>query len=349
MHEFENGLDKKWKYDMKAPYDSVVDVKKLKKFLKKGDTLIFYGGEPLIIIEKLKEIIEGLQGLEIRFCMQTNGLFLDKLPIKYLKKIERMLISIDGNEKRTDWGKGTGNYKRVIENIRKIRKQGYKGEIVARMCISEFPDLCEQVLHLIKLITEGIFDSIHWQIDAGFYKNDYDEKNFSEFVEKYNFSLTKLLNWWVDEIKKGRVWKLYPFLGIFDCLYYNKTSRLQCGSGYANYTINTKGNLSACPIMNSVKNFYCGDIDSNKKLKEINCNGKCLKCDYYKICGGRCLYWNYSQLWPEKGNELICKTIKHLIDEMRSKIPEIRELINKKIVTEKNFEFEKYFGPEIIP
>lgn len=348
MHEFENGLEKKWDYDMKAPYDSKVSVSSLKKFLKKGDTLIFYGGEPLVMLDKLKEIIDGLKNSGIRYCMQTNGLLLDKLEKKYLMKIDKMLISIDGNEQRTDFNKGKGNYKKVIENLKKIRQEGYKGEIVARMCISEFPDLYEQVLHLTELIKIGIFDSVHWQLDAGFYKNDYEREKFSKFVENYDNSVSRLIDWWINEMKKGKVWKLYPFLGIFECLYYNKISKLQCGSGYTNFTINTNGNLSACPIMNSVKNFYCGDLKS-KKLKEISCQGKCLKCDYYKTCGGRCLYWNYSELWPEQGNELICKTIKYLIDEIHKKIPEIRELIEKKTINEKDFEFEKYFGPEIIP
>jgi hypothetical protein len=37
-----------------------------------------------------------------------------------------------------------------MDNIKKIKKHGYKGEIIARMTISpDFPDIFEQVLFLI--------------------------------------------------------------------------------------------------------------------------------------------------------------------------------------------------------
>lgn len=344
MKEFENGLEKKWKYDDKAPFDSTVEIDKLKKFLKSTDTLIFYGGEPLIKTDKIKEIIDNIS---CKFCMQTNGMLLDTLPIDYLKKISKILISIDGNKKRDNSTKGERHYDKVLENIKKIRKEGYTGEIVARMALSK-PDVYTQVKHLTTLIDKGLFDSVHWQIDAEFYKFDYNKKKFSKFVKEYNKSLTKLLNYWVSEMKKGEVRKYYPFLGFFELLYYNKKTRLQCGAGYANFTINTKGDLSACPIMNSVENFYCGSIEKGIQ-KEINCENWCKDCSYLNICGGRCLYSNYAQLWPKEGHDLVCSTIKHLINEMKKNIPKIRILIEKKKISEKEFEFEKYFGPEIVP
>lgn len=351
MNEFENGLDKKWKYDNNVPVDSAVSVGKLKKFLKAGDTLIFYGGEPLVNFSKMKEIIDGLEkkfGDKIKFCIQTNGKLLGEIPFEYVNKISKMLVSVDGDEERTDYNRGNGNYNLVLKNLKLIRKNGFKGEIVARMVIS-FPDIFEQIKHLVKLIEEGILDSVHWQIDAGFYRNDFDYEKFSEFVSEYNKGISELINFWIDYMKRKKiVLKFYPFLGIFENLFYNKKTKLPCGSGYANYTITTSGKLSACPIMNSVENFYCGSLDDGIK-KEIHCEGKCLNCDYYGICGGRCLYWNYSNLWPPEGDELICKTIIHLIEEVKNKIPEIKKLISGGIVSEEDFEYEKYFGPEIIP
>ncbi|MEA3414243.1 MAG: TIGR04084 family radical SAM/SPASM domain-containing protein [Nanoarchaeota archaeon] len=341
MNEFENGLEKKWKYDDNIPIDSEVPIKKLKKFLKSEDTLIFYGGEPLMKIDKIKQIIDNIN---CEFCIQSNGIFLNQLPFEYLQKIKKILLSIDGTQERNDSNRGIGKYEILLKNIKKIKEQGYKGEIIARMVITK-PDLFEQVKHLLNL---ELFDSIHWQIDAEFYKNDYNKKEFTNFVEEYNKSLTKLINFWFEQLKKGTVLKLYPFLGIFNTLYYNQKSKLQCGAGHANFTINTKGDLSACPIMNSVKNFYCGSIEKGI-TKEISIKNWCKDCDYLDVCGGRCLYSNYAQLWPKEGHDLVCETIKHLIEEIKSKIPEIKQLIQRQIISEKDFEFEKYFGPEIIP
>jgi len=345
MAEFENGLDKKWDYDIAAPYDSEVPLEKLKKFIKPDDTLIFYGGEPLVMMGQMKKIMDEL---DCRFMIQTNGILLDQLPTKYLLKLDKMLVSIDGTLQRTDLNKGLGKYDIITKNLKDIRKRGFAGEIVARMTITN-SDLYEQIMHIVELIKGGLYDSIHWQIDAEFYKNDYDPEKFSKFVEEYNESLNKLLYWWLEEIRRGKAWKIYPFLGVLGRIIgWDKETRLPCGAGYANFTINTKGDLSACPIMNSVKNMYCGSIYEGVK-KEIDCAGWCVGCDYFDICGGRCLYSNDAQLWPKEGHDLVCKTIKHLIDGVRDIKHEIEKFIENKIIKKEEFLFEKYFGPEIIP
>ncbi len=344
MQEFENGLEKKWNYDLDAPVDSEVSVEKLKSFLKPEDTLIFYGGEPLIMIDKIKEIMDNV---DCRFIIQTNGVLLDQLPNEYLMKLDKMLVSIDGTRERNNLGKGNLHYDKIISNLGKIRAEGYKGEIVARMVVTE-GDVYDQIMHLVELINGRLFDSVHWQIDAGFYKNDFDLKKFSKFVEEYNNSIDELLDFWIREIGRGNVWKFYPFLGILGRLMgWDKEKCLPCGSGVNNFTINTYGKLSACPIMNSVKNLYCGDIETgiNQERKVSGCGN----CGYLDICGGRCLYWREAKLWPKEGDELICDTIKHLIDSLREKMPKIRELLEEGKVKKEDFGFEKYFGPEIIP
>jgi putative peptide-modifying radical SAM enzyme len=352
MQEFDNGLDKKWDFDFDVPADSKVSVDKLCRFLKEGDTLIFYGGEPLVNFSKMKEIIDAVENHfgdgKINFRMQTNAKLLNIVPIKYMKKISKILVSIDGDEEITDFNRGKGTYNLVLKNLEGLRNEGYDGEIVARMTIS-FPDIFNQVKHIINLVEKGIFNSVHWQLDAGFYKFDFDREKFSKFVESYNKEILGLLDYWVNYMKTtGKVLKIYPFLGIFENIYYGKKTRLMCGSGYANYTITTDGKITACPIMNNVRNFYAGDLDSTN-LKEFSVSEPCISCSYFNFCGGRCLYSNQAKLWPPEGEDLICKTIKFLIDSIKEKIPEIKNLISEGVVSENDFEYERYFGPEIIP
>ena len=367
MQEFENKLEKKWDYDMETPEDSEVPIEKLKKFLKPEDTLIFYGGEPLMKINKIMEIIDNV---DCHFMIQTNGMLLDKLPTKYLMKLDKMLVSIDGTKERDNWGKGIVHYDKIISNLKDVRARGYTNEIVARMVISG-GDIYNQVMHLVGLINKGLFDSIHWQIDAGFYKFDFNEEKFSKFVKEYNDSIDELLDFWITEIgrgvevpphdvpgtrtsnevneKRGKVWRFYPFLGILNRLMgWDKDKGLPCGAGVNNFSINTKGDLSACPIMNSVKNLYCGNIE--KGITTPRKISGCDDCSYKNICGGRCLYWKEANLWPKTGNDLICDTIKHLIDGVREKaVPKVKEAIKERKVKKEDFDFEKYFGPEIIP
>ncbi len=86
-----------------------------------------------------------------------------------------------------------------------------------------------------------------------------------------------------------------------------------------------------------------------ESLKELHVKEPCTSCEYLEICGGRCLYSNYAKLWPEEGEKLICNTKIHLIEEINDKMPEIKKLIEKKVIFEEDFEFERYFGPEIMP
>ena len=102
--------------------------------------------------------------------------------------------------------------------------------------------------------------------------------------------------------------------------------------------------------MNCIKDFEAGTLDSEIiELKKYNVSGICLSCDYLDLCGGRCLYWNKAELWPEEGDKLICNTIKHLINELKQRENEINELIEKGTINISDFEYEKYFGPEIVP
>lgn len=352
MEEFDNSLKEKFDFDFEVPSDSKVEGSKIAGFLKDGDTLIFYGGEPLVNFPKMKEIMDEVDKSKkkIKFCMQTNGKLLNEIPLIYLKKISKMLVSIDGDMGRTDYNRGLGTYDRVLKNIIEIREKGYEGEIVARMTL-DFSDIYQQVLHIVGLIEKHIFDSVHWQIDAGFYESDFNKKQFKIFVKEYNRSIDKLLDFWIDYMEENKkVLKFYPFLGVFDSLYHDKVTKLQCGSGYANYTISTDGNIIACPITNGIKDFYCGNLDKpDETLKEMNVKEPCTSCEYLEICGGRCLYSNYAKLWPEEGQEMICKTVFNLIEGIYDRIPKIKKLIENNVVSEEDFEFERYFGPEIIP
>ena len=56
MEEFDNGLKDKFEFDYSAPCESTVKGVDVARFLKDGDCLIFYGGEPLVNFQKMKEL-----------------------------------------------------------------------------------------------------------------------------------------------------------------------------------------------------------------------------------------------------------------------------------------------------
>ena len=102
--------------------------------------------------------------------------------------------------------------------------------------------------------------------------------------------------------------------------------------------------------MNSIEDFKAGDLDSDpKELKKFSCESECENCEVYSLCGGRCMYWRKAKLWPKAGDEMICNSIITYIKYLEENLPIIKDLIKEGTISKEDFEYEEYFGPEIIP
>jgi len=330
----------------------------LKRDKDKPISVVFYGGEPLLNIDFVKELMDSQSKYKTvkNFLIQTNGTLLHKLPKKYVNRFHTILVSIDGSKSTTDKNRGEGTYQKVVDNLNLIRKNGYKKEIIARMAVEEPTDFFKDITFLLNTDKENpnsdfAFTSIHWQLDANMW-TDYKKRNFTEWSKKYNLDVTKLANLWLSEMKKGRVLRLYPFLGIMNSLLFKTQYYLRCGSGIGNFTILPNGKISSCPIMSGVKEYYLGDIKTTNPSTlpfKLTVKGKCGKCSLYSLCGGRCLYSNLNPVWPKEGIDEICQTIEHLINEMKRVMPVVQKLLDEKKIKKKDLEFLKYNCAEIIP
>ena len=339
--------------DYNLPIKASYDFSSLVEFCKKDPecVLTFYGGEPLLCADEIKQIMDSIRPKY--FMLQTNGLLLDKLEPEYVNCFHTILVSLDGNEELTDYYRGLSTFYKVIENLKLILQKGYKGELIARMTVMEQTDIYEQVKWLVENDKKP-FSSVHWQLNAGFWANDYARRNFKRWCEdSYLPGLHKLASFWVDNMKKkGAVLRLYPLLGITNSLLFNeKKNLLRCGSGWINYSIQTDGYIIPCPAMWGMKNYYLGHISETHplKLKKILVKDPCTKCEVLDICGGRCLYANITKRWSEEAYTEVCATVRGLIKEVKRQLPRIEDLIKKGKVNLNDFNFVKYNGCEIIP
>ncbi len=341
-----------YEIDYTLPSTINYPVEWLEEFCKKDPECIltFYGGEPTLNMGKIKQIMDRVPAK--RFLIQTNGLLLEKLEPEYVNRLHTILVSIDGNEELTDYYRGAGIHRRVIENVKRIMDNGFKGEVIARMTVMEETDIFKQVTWLVQN-EEFPFSSIHWQLDAGFWKKDFQNRPFEKWVnENYNPRIRKLVRFWVDYMEQsGKVLKLYPFLAVMDSLLRGEDSLLRCGSGWINYSILTDGSIAPCPIMGGMKDFYVGHIKTAHplKLNQISVSEPCTECTILKECGGRCLYANITRQWDDKQYALVCSTVKNLINSLKSVEPKVERLISEGKVKIADFDYLKYNGSEIIP
>jgi len=313
--------------------------------------LTFYGGEPLLCKNEIRQIMDLAKPQH--FMIQTNGLLFDKLEPEYVNRFHTILVSLDGNEEITDYYRGLGTFRKVVDNLRLIVQNGFAGELIARMTVMEQTDIYEQVKWLVEN-EEQAFSSVHWQLNAGFWTNDYTRRNFKRWSQdNYIPGLKSLARFWVNYMEtKNIVLRLYPFLGIANSLLSNeKMALLRCGSGWINYSIQTDGYIVPCPAMWGMKSFYSSHVSSAHplKLKKTFVGAPCTKCKILNLCGGRCLYANITKRWSENAYSEVCATVRALVSAVKTEIPRIKGLIKTGKVRLRDFKFTKYNGCEIIP
>ena len=330
------------------------NVESLNKFCRKDPDCIltFYGGEPLLCPDKIRQIMDDVEAKH--FMIQTNGSLLDKLEPKYVNRFHTILVSVDGDEALTDYYRGNGTFRKVISNLKLIKQNGFKGELIARMTIMEQTDIYKQVQWLLDN-HDFSFSSVHWQLNAGFWGNDYQRRNFEQWAKtSYIPGVKQLARFWVDQMEeKGVVLKLYPFLGIADSLLHGeKNCSMRCGGGWINYAIQTDGYIIPCPTMWGMKKYYLGhitDLDPRKIKKIFVDQPPCANCPILNICGGRCLYANVTKRWSDEAYGKVCNTVAELVEAVKTEAPRIQRLVRERKISLKDFDFVKYNGCEIIP
>ncbi|MGA3191805.1 MAG: TIGR04084 family radical SAM/SPASM domain-containing protein [Candidatus Bathyarchaeia archaeon] len=339
--------------DYSLPREMSYDVSVLDRFCRQdADCVVtFYGGEPLLCTDLIGRVMDNVTAK--LFMIQTNGLLLDRLEPSYVNRFHTILVSIDGDESLTDFYRGEGTFRKVVDNLKLIKHNGFEGELIARMTVMENTDIYKQVRWLLENDVFP-FSSIHWQLNAGFWKNDYARRHFKKWSEEsYNPGIRKLAEFWVNHMEeKGAVLRLSPLLGIaHSILSGEEESLLRCGGGWINYAIQTDGHIVPCPTMWGMKDYYLGHISTADplRLKKVFVGEPCTRCSIFRSCGGRCLYANVMKRWGSEEYSQVCKTVKNLIGAVSDQLPRIQELIHHGKVNLTDFEYTRYNGCEIIP
>lgn len=353
MDDFDEDFGE-FELDYYLPHKADYDVRYLARFIKKDPDAVvtFYGGEPLLNLDFVREVMDTVPAK--LFMIQTNGQLLDRLEPKYVNRFHTILVSIDGAEALTDSYRGKGVFRKAIDNLKLIVKNGYRGELIARVTVMEQTDIYNAVTWLLNN-PEFSFSSVHWQLNAGFWGNDYQRRDFKRWSqENYMPGVQKLAKFWVDQMEqKGVVLKLYPLLGIANSALLDKEPTLmRCGGGWINYAVQTDGYIIPCPTMWGMKKYYLGHIaDANPlNLGKVLINATpCTECDILGVCGGRCLYANITKRWTDQHYADVCKTVHGLIDAVNEQLPRIRKLLREEKISLTDFDYIKYNGCEIIP
>ncbi len=340
-------IEKRNKFKQDIDYD----INKLIEFLNKDKNLSLhlYGGEPLLAIDKIKTILTKTNPNHVN--LQTNGLLLNNLNPTILEKLNVISISIDGNEEITNSFRGKEVYSNILTQVNKLKNDGYKGMVNARMTVSPGSNIFENVT---SILNTKLFDSVHWQLDALFNNNfkGREEEIKTWFKDYYNPGINRLISLWVNKlVRNHRLIQMVPFMGIMKNLITNRqVKNIYCGAGYLLKAITTTGEIFPCPVMRIYPKYSQGNIKtmSPEDIKPgPDLGPPCDSCDYLKFCGGRCLCANKENQWDKKGFELVCNSVKNLIDELIMIKPIVQSAIDQGYIKESDLII--YQDYEVIP
>ena len=325
-----------------VPWRPTYDVSLLKRAVEADPdaTVIFYGGEPLLNPRFVMQVMDSVKAR--RFGVQTNGLLYRALPDSYWRRMDVALLSIDGREEVTDRHRGRGVYRRVLEAARHLKGLGV--ETIARMTATEDTDIYEDVTHLLGL---GLFDKVHWQLNV-IWSPRWDFEGWAR--RSYLPGVRRLVDLFISELRRGRVLKIIPILGVVSAYLFGGFRGSPCGAGYRSVAVSTDGRVLACPIAVRERWAVLGDLRGGFRLLGDPLPERCRTCEFRHLCGGRCLYAAMEMDWGEEGFRAVDEVTKEYLREVLRAARAAEELVREGAVRREDL----YYDPtkdstEVIP
>lgn len=234
-------------------------------------SISFYGGEPLLNVSFIKQVIEYLENLDYvgkKFCynMTTNGVLLDKYMDFLVEKEFRLLISLDGDKEghsyRVDVN-DNNSFDRVFSNVKVLKKiyPKYFDKFVRFNSVLHNKNSVEKAYYFIKN-EFGKETSISPLNNSGIRKDKIDE--FNRIYRNYNESIQEATN---CETLKSEIFINNPETNLLLNYLYN-----QSGNVFLNYN-SLLMQKSQLPLLPS------GTCSPFSKKMFVTVKGRILPCE----------------------------------------------------------------------
>lgn len=268
----------------------------------------FFGGEPLMNFDVVKQIVEYARqkekefGKKFKFTITTNGILLDDEKIDYInREMYNVVLSIDGRKevndnirKRID---GTGSYNTILPKFKKLVEGRKDKDYYVRGTFTKYNlDFSDDVYSLF----EQGFDQISVEPVVADPKEDYaiTEKELPAVFREYERLAEKIL----ESDKKGERFNFFHFMVDLDqgpCA----IKRLRgCGCGNDYIAITPQGDIYPCHQFVGKPEYKMGNLyegtfneDIKKEFSNTHIYSKpeCKNCWAKFYCSGGCNANNY--------------------------------------------------------
>ena len=290
---------------------------------RKNLELDFFGGEPLMNFDVVKQIVEYAReeekkvGKTIRFTITTNGMLLTEEKMDFINnEMSNVVLSIDGRKevndrmrKRVD---GRGSYDRIIENFKKfVPMRGDKDYYVRGTYTKYNLDFSEDVIHLYEQGFEQI--SVEPVMAPPEMPYAITEEDLPKIFDEYE-RLSKRIQEILDSGKFINFFHFMLDLEAGPCA----IKRLKgCGCGNEYVAISPEGDIYPCHQFVGMEEYKMGNLDEgtfNKDMKKefagahVYSKPECRKCWAKFFCSGGCNANNYIYCGDiHKSHKLSCE------------------------------------------
>lgn len=284
--------------------------------------LAWYGGEPLIGFNVIREVTERLKSLSIDFegaSLVTNGYLLDRGKCDLLNelKIQAIQITLDGPEQLHDMRRflagGGPTFQRILANVDTLMDSSYEGSCHIRVNLDKhnsegFPDLHALLLERFKGKKLSVYAApVHSSLRCSHHSScGLDLQEWADFT--------------FDTYRRSGLMPTGNFYPTGDI------DSVCVGIAHNRFVIGPKGELYKCwedvgkPAM-VVGNIHEADPVTNPELRAQYSIGtdayndpECLACSVLPICGGGCANKRLrAKQFGEKGLEFCSPYRKNLI------------------------------------
>lgn len=273
---------------------------------EKPDRIIFFGGEPLVRLDLLKETVKKYYG-KIKFQVVTSTSINFKEFLEFNKKypLNEVQLSWDGfSDKNRVNVAGNSISKLVWDNILYAADSGLRFDIkcvVGNENIDLFPTIHETFMELNKK-----YPKVHGEFVIA-HRKVYTEKYLKKFAKYYKKTLTLDYMYWEHLNRIGAILN-------------NDSNYASCDAGkYVVYT--PYGKKCYCTALSQEETEFDQEILQRPCLAE-----DCKNCKYNCICDGGCRYerWlEFGNAWRYKHTQAACQMAKIIYDTIREWIDEL--------------------------
>ncbi len=276
----------------------------------------FFGGEPLMNFDVVKQLVEYARSIEkqhnknFRFTLTTNGMLIDDDVIDFAnREMSNVVLSLDGRKEvhdryRVDYA-GNGSWEKIVPKFQKLveAREG-KNYYMRGTFTHQNPDFLEDIKTMLDLGFNEL--SMEPVVCA---KGDPSELTAEdmEIVKKQYEDLAELM---LKKDKEGKPFTFYHYMIDLTggpCIYKRISG---CGSGTEYMAVTPWGDLYPCHQFVGEEKFKLGDIWQGVTNKEIQgefaaCNvyarEECRDCWARLYCSGGCAANAYHATGSVKG------------------------------------------------